>query len=157
MSAFGPRAAAIAGRLADGVWTLAHPVKAPKVIAAYRKAAEEAGREPGEIILQGIAAAADSDELALDSSREWKATLADEPYAEDVADPAQVGEIGEDVSDRKYKMMAIVSADPGAHVRQIKAMQAMGATAVVVMNVSGADPQGTLRLYGEHVLPELRG
>ena len=54
-------------------------------------------------------------------------------------------------------MMAIVSADPGAHVRQIKAMQAMGATAVVVMNVSGADPQGTLRLYGEHVLPELRG
>ena len=157
MSAFGPRAAAIAGRLADGVWTLAHPVKAPKVIAAYRKAAEEAGREPGEIILQGIAAAADSDELALDSSREWKATLADEPYAEDVADPAQVGEIGEGVSDRKYKMMAIVSADPGAHVRQIKAMQAMGATAVVVMNVSGADPQGTLRLYGEHVLPELRG
>ena len=66
MSAFGPRAAAIAGRLADGVWTLAHPVKAPKVIAAYRKAAEEAGREPGEIILQGIAAAADSDELALE-------------------------------------------------------------------------------------------
>jgi coenzyme F420-dependent glucose-6-phosphate dehydrogenase len=82
-----------------------------------------------------------------------KATLADEPYAEDVADPAQVGEIGEGLSDRKYKMMAIVSADPGAHVRQIKAMQAMGATAVVVMNVSGADPQGTLRLYGEHVCP----
>ena len=49
---------------------------------------------------------------------------------------------------------------PGTHVRQVKAMQAMGATAVVVMmmmmNVSGADPIGTIRLYGEHVLPRLR-
>jgi coenzyme F420-dependent glucose-6-phosphate dehydrogenase len=35
-------------------------------------------------------------------------------------------------------------------------MKAMGATAIVVMNVSGADPVGTLRMYGEHVLPALR-
>ncbi len=116
MSAFGPRAAAIGGRLADGVWTLAHPVKAPRVIAAYRKAAEAAGRAPGEIILQGLAAAADSDDLALESSREWKATLRDESYAEDVSDPAKVGVLGEGVPDRKYKAMAIVSADPGRHV-----------------------------------------
>lgn len=49
-----------------------------------------------------------------------------------------------------------LSADAGAYVRQVKAVQAMGATAVVVMNVSGADPLGTIRLYGEHVLPQLR-
>jgi len=157
MSAFGPKAAAIAGRLADGVWTLAHPVKAPKVIAAYRKAAEEAGREPGEIILQGIAAVADTDDLALESSREWKGTLVDANYAEDVADPARIGELGEEnVSDRKYKTMAMLGPDPRTHLRQLKAMQGMGATAVVVMNVSGADPLAMVRLYGEHVLPELR-
>jgi hypothetical protein len=51
---------------------------------------------------------------------------------------------------------ASLGPDPAKHVRQIKAMQAMGATAVVVMNVSGADPIGTIRLYGEHVLPRLR-
>jgi coenzyme F420-dependent glucose-6-phosphate dehydrogenase len=51
----------------------------------------------------------------------------------------------------------MLGPDPAEHVRQIKAMQAMGATAVVVMNVSGADPIGTVRLYGEHVLPRLRG
>jgi coenzyme F420-dependent glucose-6-phosphate dehydrogenase len=156
MSAFGPRAAAIAGRLADGVWTLAHPVKAPRVIAAYRQACAQAGREPGQIILQALAAAAESDDIALESSREWKGTLADESYAADVSDPAQVGEVGEKVSDRKFKMMAIVSAAPGTHVRRIKAMRAMGATAIVVMNVSGADPMGTLRLYRDHVLPALR-
>jgi coenzyme F420-dependent glucose-6-phosphate dehydrogenase len=156
MSAFGPRAAAIAGRLADGVWTLAHPVKAPRVIAAYRKAAEAAGRLPGEIILQGLAAAAESDDLALESSREWKATLADEPYADDISDPARLGRLGQSISDLKYNTMAVLSADPAAHVGQLKAIQAMGATAVVVMNVSGADPLGTVRLYGEHVLPRLR-
>jgi coenzyme F420-dependent glucose-6-phosphate dehydrogenase len=158
MSAFGPQAAAIAGRLADGVWTLAHPTKAPRVIAAYRKAAQEAGREPGEIILQGMAAAAESDDAAFESSREWKGTLVDENYAEDISDPEQVRATGEEeVSDRKYKMMAMLSADPGKHVRQLKAMQSMGATAVVVMNISGADPLGTIRLYGDQVLPELRG
>ena len=34
---------------------------------------------------------------------------------------------------------------------------AMGATAVVMMNVSGAEPLGTIRLYGNRVLPALRG
>jgi coenzyme F420-dependent glucose-6-phosphate dehydrogenase len=157
MSAFGPRAAAIAGRLADGVWTLAHPVKAPAVIAAYRRACEEAGREPGEIVLQGLAAAADSDESALEGSREWKPTLVDDNYARDVHDPAQVGASGDEISDREFKMMGIVSADPATHVRKIKAMRALGATAVVIMNVSGADPIGTLNLYGQHILPALRG
>jgi coenzyme F420-dependent glucose-6-phosphate dehydrogenase len=156
LSAFGPRAAAIAGRLADGVWTLAHPKKAPAVIAAYRNACEEAGREPGQIVLQGIAAAADSDDLALESSREWKGTLAGEAYAGDVSEPGDVGRLGGLISDRKYRMMTAVSADPGRHVRQLKAMKSMGATAIVVMNVSGADPMGMLRMYGEHVLPAMR-
>jgi coenzyme F420-dependent glucose-6-phosphate dehydrogenase len=58
---------------------------------------------------------------------------------------------------RQPEDVAILSADPQTHVRRIKAMQAMGATAVVVMNISGADPLGTVRLYGDHVLPALRG
>jgi coenzyme F420-dependent glucose-6-phosphate dehydrogenase len=69
MSAFGPQAAEIAGRYADGIWTLADPQQAPPVIAAYRKACEANGRQPGEIILQGLFSWADSDDLALDSSR----------------------------------------------------------------------------------------
>ncbi len=156
MSAFGPQAAAIAGRYADGIWTLAHPTKAPAVIAAYRKACTEAGREPGEIIMQSLAAAAETDDMAMESSREWKPTLVDENYAEDISDPAAIGDTGADITDRKYKMMAIVSADPGTHVQRIKMIERMGATAVVVMNVSGADPLGMLHMYGEDVLPALR-
>src|ERR671928_1215301 len=40
MSAFYEGAAEVAGRLADGVWTLGDPMKAPKVIAAYREGCE---------------------------------------------------------------------------------------------------------------------
>ena len=156
MSAFGPQAAEIAGRLADGVWTRADPQNAPDVIAAYRRAAQDAGREPGEIILQGMASWAQDDDLALQSAREWKGTLVDENHSESVSEPAQIEAGGEQVSDRTFKAMGLISSDPDSHVRRIKAMQQLGATAIVIMNISGADPMGMLKVYGEHVLPKLR-
>jgi coenzyme F420-dependent glucose-6-phosphate dehydrogenase len=156
MSAFGERAAAIAGRHADGIWTLADPTQAPPVIAAYLRSCEAAGREPGEIVLQGLFSWAEDDETALESAREWKATLVDEHYTEPIADPAEIQAAGRDVSDAKFKAMAIVSSDPAAHVRKIKAIKQLGATAIVLMNVSGAAPDRALRIYGDDVLPELR-
>jgi coenzyme F420-dependent glucose-6-phosphate dehydrogenase len=157
MSAFGPEAAEIAGRLADGVWTLADPQQAPAVIAAYRRAAEEAGREPGEIILQGMASWAEDDDAALEGSREWKGTLVDQHYTDPVYDPAEIGANGGDqVSDLKFKTMGLIASDPDQHVRKIKAMQQLGATAIVIMNISGKDPLGMVRTYGEDVLPQLR-
>jgi coenzyme F420-dependent glucose-6-phosphate dehydrogenase len=156
MSAFGPQAAEIAGRLADGIWTLADPQKAPPVIASYRRAVEQAGREPGEIVVQGMAAWAADDAAALDGAREWKGTLVDESYTDAVHDPAEVEALGNDVSDMTFKTMGLISSDPSTHVRKIKAMQQLGATAVVVMNISGRDPIGMLRTYGREVLPQLR-
>jgi coenzyme F420-dependent glucose-6-phosphate dehydrogenase len=156
MSAFGAQAAEIAGRLADGIWTLADPQKAPAVIAAYRRGAESAGREPGEIILQGMASWAADDDAALEGAREWKGTLVDENYTDPVSDPAEVGEKGSEVSDMKFKTMGLISSDPGKHVQKINAMRQLGATAIVIMNISGSDPVGMLRTYGQHVLPKLR-
>jgi hypothetical protein len=69
----------------------------------------------------------------------------------------EVGRRGADeVSDTTLKAMAIVSADPHDHVRKIRLIEKMGATAVVVMNTSGPNALGMIRAYGEHVLPELR-
>jgi coenzyme F420-dependent glucose-6-phosphate dehydrogenase len=156
MSAFGPQAAEIAGRLADGVWTLADPQKAPAVIAAYRRATEAAGREPGEIILQGMASWAADDDAALESAREWKGTLLDEHYTDPIYEPAKIGAGGSKVSDMQFKAMGLISSDPAQHVRKIKAMQQLGATAIVIMNVSGHDPLGMINTYGQEVLPKLR-
>jgi coenzyme F420-dependent glucose-6-phosphate dehydrogenase len=156
LSAFHEGAAEVAGRLADGVWTLGDPQKAPKVIAAYRRAVEAAGREPGEIILQTLASWAERDDDAVDGAREWKGALVDGSYTDDLHDPAQVEAAGQEVSDTRFKAMTILSADPDTHVRKLKLLREMGATAVVVMNISGADPHGTLRTYGRSVLPALR-
>jgi coenzyme F420-dependent glucose-6-phosphate dehydrogenase len=158
MSAFNEQAAEVAGRLADGVWTLADPRQVGGVVSAYRRGAEAAGREPGEVILQTLASWAGDDDTALDAAREWKGTLVDAHYTDAIADPAVVGQNGADeVSDATLKTMTIVSADPGDHAKKIRMIEKMGATAVVVMNTSGPDALGMIRTYGEHVLPELRG
>jgi coenzyme F420-dependent glucose-6-phosphate dehydrogenase len=158
MSAFNEQAAEVAGRLADGVWTLADPRQVGGVVSAYRRGAEEAGREPGEIILQTLASWGEDDETALNAAREWKGTLVDAHYTDDVADPAVVGRNGaEEVSDATLKTMTIVSADPEDHAKKIKMIEKLGATGVIVMNTSGPDALGMIRAYGEHVLPALRG
>jgi coenzyme F420-dependent glucose-6-phosphate dehydrogenase len=157
MSAFNEQAAEVAGRLADGVWTLADPRQVGSVVSAYRRGAEEAGREPGEIILQTLASWGENDAAALDAAREWKGTLVDEHYTDPIADPVLIGRNGEEqVSDATLKTMTITSSDPADHAKEIKRMEKMGATAVVVMNASGPDPLGMIRAYGAHVLPELR-
>jgi coenzyme F420-dependent glucose-6-phosphate dehydrogenase len=156
VSAFYEHAGELAGRLADGVWTLGDPRRAGPVIAAYRRGCEEAGREPGEIIVQTLASWAEDDDAALAGAREWKGTLVDGNYTEPIADPAAVGRTGEDVSDAKFKAMAIVAADPNTHVKRIRMLERLGATTVCVMNISGSDPLGTLQTYGRDVLPSLR-
>jgi coenzyme F420-dependent glucose-6-phosphate dehydrogenase len=157
MSAFYEGAAEVAGRLADGVWTLADPTKAAKVIAAYRNGCERSGREAGEIILQMVFSVAADDDAALQQAREWKGTMVDEHYTDPVVDPAEIYRQGEDqVSDSKFTKQIIASSDPGQHVERIKLLQKLGATTMVLMNVSGGDPHAAIRVYGESVLPELR-
>jgi coenzyme F420-dependent glucose-6-phosphate dehydrogenase len=158
LSAFYEGAAEVAGRLADGVWTLGDPKQAPAVIAAYRRGCEQASREPGEIILQSVFSWAEDDDAALEGAREWKGTLVDEHYTDPIAEPGEIYRQAEDeVSDQEFQSQVIVSSDPSKHVRRIKTVQALGATTVVLMNVSGAAPHDAIRVYGEQVLPELRG
>ncbi|HEY2438204.1 MAG TPA: LLM class flavin-dependent oxidoreductase, partial [Solirubrobacteraceae bacterium] len=87
VSAFGPRAARIAARHGDGLWTLGDPEQAPGVIEAYRTACAELGREPGTIILQSAIAWAASQEQAQAGARRWKPTQLPEVYSEDIHDP----------------------------------------------------------------------
>lgn len=157
MSAFYEGAAEVAGRLADGLWTLGDPEQAPKVIEAYRRSCEEAGREPGEVILQALFSWAEDEESALAGAREWKGTMVDAMYTDDVHDPAEVYRRGEaEISDDEFLGSAIVSSDPEKHVERIGELEDMGATIVGLMNVSGRAPLEALRVYGRDVLPNVR-
>jgi coenzyme F420-dependent glucose-6-phosphate dehydrogenase len=158
VSAFGPKAAGAAGRWGDGLWTLADPERAPTIIDAYRSAAEDAGREPGEILLQTGFSWAKEDEEALQAVRVWKGAQPDEFYRDDWHDPKAMYEEGaRQVSDEQLKQSFIVSSDPEVHVERLRQLEQLGATIVVVANNSGADPHGAIKVYADHVLPALRG
>jgi coenzyme F420-dependent glucose-6-phosphate dehydrogenase len=158
ISAFGPRAARIAARHGDGVWTLADPERAPEVIDAYRGAREDAGKEPGEIILQSGFSWAEDDDAALEGARVWKGAHPSEHYVDDWHDPETMYRNGEQqVSDDDFREAYIVSSDADHHAERIREAERMGATVVCLQNASGADPHAALRVYGEQVLPALRG
>ncbi|MDQ3720843.1 MAG: TIGR03557 family F420-dependent LLM class oxidoreductase [Actinomycetota bacterium] len=158
VSAFGPRAAKVAARWGDGLWTLADPEQAPDLIDVYRGACEDAGHEPGEIILQmGFSWAAD-DDTALAGSTVWKATLPPEYFRDDWSDPVEMQRKAQaEISDDEFKEGYIVSSDPSVHADRVREVESLGATVVCLQNGSGADPHGALRVYGEQVLPSLRG
>ena len=157
LSAFHPGAAELAGRLADGLWTLGDPEQAPELIEPYEKACRDAGRERGEVVVQGLFSWAETDEQALEGSREWKGTQVDANYTDDVSDPAEIYRRGEEeISDEDWAESAIVSSDTAVHVERIRELEQLGATVVALMNISGRAPLEALRVYGREVLPQLR-
>lgn len=157
VSAFGPKAAGVAARRGDGLWTLADPKQAPEVIAAYREACEAAGHEPGEIILQAGMSWATDDASAFEGARVWKAAQPSEYFIDDWHDPAGMMDHAEQaISDEEFRNSFIVSSDPNEHVERLSELAEMGATVICVQNASGADPLGAFQVYGKEVLPRLR-
>jgi coenzyme F420-dependent glucose-6-phosphate dehydrogenase len=158
VSAFGPDAAAVAGRLGDGVWTMGDPEMANPVIEAYSAACGDAGREPGEIILQAGFSWAEDDDAALEGARVWKSTQIPDYFTDDWHDPRAMYERAEaEISDDEFKQSYIISSDPEHHVERIREIEQLGATVVCLQNGSGAAPERALEVYGESVLPALRG
>jgi coenzyme F420-dependent glucose-6-phosphate dehydrogenase len=128
-----------------------------EVIDAYRAAASDAGREPGEIVLQGSFSWAESDEAALGSARVWKGSQPTEFFRDDWHDPAAMYEEGaRQVSDDDLREAIIIASDPEEHVERIRRLVEMGATIVPLQNNS-PDPIAAIGVYGEDVLPALRG
>jgi coenzyme F420-dependent glucose-6-phosphate dehydrogenase len=158
VSAFGPQAAEVAARLGDGVWTMGDPEMANPVIEAYRSACDDAGKEPGEIILQAGFSWAEDDDAALEGARVWKSTQVDDYFTDDWHDPKAMYERAEkEVSDDDFKEAYIVSSDPEQHVERIREIEEIGATVVCLQNGSGSAPERALEVYSESVLPALRG
>src|SRR5215207_5138932 len=158
VSAFGPQAAEVAGRYGDGLWTLGDPESAPAVIAAYREACGRNGKEAGEIIVQSGFSWAPSDEEAIAGARKWKPTQLPELYLEDIADQEEMQRrADEQMTDERFaKEGFIVAADPEEHVERIREIRELGASVVSLQLIGDADPLGSIRTYGERVLPALR-
>jgi coenzyme F420-dependent glucose-6-phosphate dehydrogenase len=153
VSAFGPQAAEVAARRGDAIWTLPDPESTPEVLEAWRNAGGE-----GEIVFQALFSWAESDEAAFESARKWKGAQPDDHYTRDWHKPRDMYEHGEDeMSDEEFAQNAIIGSDPEMHVERLRELEQMGATVIVLQNNSGADPLRAIEVYGEKVLPALRG
>lgn len=159
VSAFGPKAARIAAQFGDGLWSLGDPDSAPEVIDAYRSACEEFGRPVGQIVLQsGMAWAEDRDD-AIKGAARWKPTQLPELYTDDISGQDDMQRrADEQMTDEEFATEGfIVSNSVDEHVSRIRQIEEIGADVVCLQLIGQADPEGTLRTYGEQVLPALRG
>jgi coenzyme F420-dependent glucose-6-phosphate dehydrogenase len=158
VSAFGPAAARIAARHGDGLWTLGNPEHAPRVIEAYRSACSDYGREPGPVILQTGFAWAQSEAEVIAGARRWKPTQLPEVYRDDVHDPAEMQRLADErMGDEQFAHEGfIVSADVEEHIRRLQRLAEMQPSVICMQLIGQADPMGTIRVYGDRVLPAVR-
>jgi len=159
VSAFGEQAARIAGKWGDGVWTMGDPDLAPSVVETYRESCADHGRRPGEVVLQSGFAWAEDEQQAIDGATRWKPTQMDAVYRDDIWRPEEMQrQAGQEVSDEEFaKQGFIIGADPEEHVERIRELEKLGPSTICLQLIGGADPRGSIRVYGDKVLPALRG
>jgi coenzyme F420-dependent glucose-6-phosphate dehydrogenase len=98
------------------------------------------------------------DEAALEGARVWKSTQIPDYFTDDWHDPRAMYERAEkEISDDEFKEAYIISSDPQVHADRVREVERLGPTVICLQNGSGAAPDEALRVYGEHVLPALRG
>jgi coenzyme F420-dependent glucose-6-phosphate dehydrogenase len=158
VSAFGPQAAEIAAKYGDGLWTLGDPEQAPEIIDAWRGHRSKLGRGDGEIILQAGFHLGPDERAAIESTKKWKPTQLPEVYTDDIHDPAEMVRMADErMTDEEFaKQGFFVGADPGEHVERLRALLELGPTVLCLQGIGDADPLGSIRRYGEEVLPALR-
>src|SRR5215210_5325002 len=90
------------------------------------------------------------------ASRGRRPTQVLEYFTHDWSDPREMYRNAEEqISDEEFKQGFVVSSDPDHHVERLREIEELGAT-IVCVQITGTDPFGTLRTYGERVLPSLR-
>ncbi len=100
---------------------------------------------------------AQTEDEVIDGARGWRGAQPDEAYTEPAGSPEAIQQLATpQVDDDALREGFIISADTDEHVRRIRELEQLGADVVCLQNVSGADPLGTIRVYAEHVLPQLR-
>jgi probable F420-dependent oxidoreductase len=181
VAAYGPKALAVAGRAADGVFIqLADPDLVAWLMGFARRAAEEAGRDPDALECIVCAPAVVSDDLpaARDATRFFPAMVSNHvldllrrndpaelppalwefvkardsyDYRDHARTGAKHGEFVDDDTCDRFSLLGTVEA----HVERLRALEAAGATQVNLYLLT-PEPESLVKAYGRTVVPAYR-
>ncbi|MBZ4018077.1 TIGR03842 family LLM class F420-dependent oxidoreductase [Streptomyces purpurogeneiscleroticus] len=184
MAAYGPKALAMAGRLADGfILQLADPFLTEWMVKAVRDAATEAGRDPDALTICVAAPAYVGDDLA--HAREqcrWFGGMVGNHVADLVSRYGEhSGMVPEELTayiktregydyahhgradnpDTAFVPDEIVDrfcllGTPAAHLEKLRALRALGVDQFALYAMHDAK-ETTIDAYGEHIIPTLAG
>jgi coenzyme F420-dependent glucose-6-phosphate dehydrogenase len=157
----GASAARLAGRVANGF--ICTSGKAPELysetlIPAVKDGASKAGRDMRDIELMiEMKVSYDHDhERAMADTKHWAALALTPEQKAGVEDPIEMERLADALPVEQAASRWIVSTDPDEHISHIKPYLDLGFTHLV-FHAPGTDQERFLRLYGEEVLPKLRG
>ncbi len=160
MAASGPRSAAMAGRLTDGLITYITKGKTlvGGLFPAFERGAREAGKDPASLErIAELSVAWDRDyDRAAKATRRWAATCLPGILNRDITDPRRLEEEGAKVPREEVMARWLVTTDVEEIAREVEACGRRGFTRVYLHSTS-PDESAFLREVGREVLAALQG
>jgi G6PDH family F420-dependent oxidoreductase len=156
MAAGGPKSAALAAEMAQGIVT---SVKDPaetmeKVIDPARAAAKEAGRPNPTILATRWTILADDDEQAWTALGAWRGLRA--PGRLEAVDPADLRSRADDMPRQEILDKYTIVSSPEDIVESYRPLVSEVGADAVSINITGPDQTAIISMLGSEVLPALR-
>jgi coenzyme F420-dependent glucose-6-phosphate dehydrogenase len=160
VAVFGPKAARLAGKCADGIYTFLS--KDPSyykevVFPAARSAIQEAGRDITELsyAVELLFSYAQDLGEALRSARFWSSSLIPALFKEPMSDPREIERLGEAITDKKVKETYVVTNKPEDIVKKATDCLDAGFNEIVFMS-SSPNQKLAIEMLSREVIPQLR-
>ena len=156
LAAGGPKSAALAARLADGIIT---SVKDPavtfeRVIAPAGSAATEAGRDRLPVMASRWSVRADNEDDAWEALSAWRGLRA--PGRLEAVDPAVLRERADSMDRAEILGQYSLVMSPEDYVSVYSPLVTQLEADVVTIQTTTLDQPGTIKMLGDEVLPALR-
>jgi len=149
VSAFGPKAAALAGRIGDGLWTTGPNTE---IIEAWRDAG---GTGPVYAQLT-LCWAADRDDAIKTAHRIWPNSGVPGQLSQDLPTPEHFQQASSNVTEEQIADSIVCGPDPQPVIGAIEEMLDAGIDHVHLHQI-GDDQEGFCRFWRDEVAPGLRG
>ncbi|MET0143870.1 MAG: TIGR03885 family FMN-dependent LLM class oxidoreductase [Ilumatobacteraceae bacterium] len=153
-AAVSPTTARWAARWSDGLITVAQdPAVLRRVVDAFR----EGGGDGKPVYLQAhVSWAPTEDEASAIAFDQWRTNVFDPPLCWDLAQVEHFDEAARYVRPQDVASRVIVSSDPARHLARLVELVEIGFDGIWLHHV-GIEQRRFIDVFGEHVVPQLRG